>query len=453
MKVAFDISLLGAEERNPQNRTGIYKTVEALLKQLIVLCQNQSASPEQQWTLLPFSSDLSQLYTSKLAWQRLLQEMNVSPSTLPFFEVIQPTIIEQQLLALQERKVHKKNNNQSTLIESTILSAYRPFWKRHLKQYSKRLSLTLPPKTVVHIPFTRDLAKLPSTTELARIVTCYDLTPIVCEAHVLAKPKEKARCEAMFQLITPEDWVCCISKSAQQDLLAFKPVLSAHRLPVTYLGAESTQFLSVTDPLKHSTVRQQYHIPADAQYLLSVCTHLPHKNIPFLIRNFLTLCEKNDIQPNVVLVLCGGKRKFTAEMDAILAQFPQHHHRVIVTGYVADEDLPTLYSAATAFILPSLYEGFGLPVLEAMQCGTPVLCSNTASLPEVGGDAALYASPTNDSEFQQQIITLLNNPSLRQQLIEKGFEQAKTFSWATCAEETLAVYWQAYESLLAGTPT
>jgi glycosyltransferase involved in cell wall biosynthesis len=275
----------------------------------------------------------------------------------------------------------------------------------------------------------------------------------VCEAHVLAKPKEKARAEAMFQLITPEDWVCCISNSAKEDLLALKPHLSPHRLPVTYLGAENTQFFPVTDAVQQTAVRQRYHLPTDTPYLLSVCTHWPHKNIPFLIRNFLTLCEKKEIQPNVVLVLCGGKRKFTAEMDAILAQFPQHQHRIIVTGYVADEDLPTLYSAATAFILPSLYEGFGLPVLEAMQCGTPVLCSNTASLPEVGGDAALYASPTNDSEFQQQIVTLLNNPTLRQQLITKGFEQAQKFSWQTCAEETLAVYWQAYESLLAGTPT
>ena len=104
-------------------------------------------------------------------------------------------------------------------------------------------------------------------------------------------------------------------------------------------------------------------------------------------------------------------------------------------------------------MLPSLYEGFGLPVLEAMQCGTPVLCSNTASLPEVGGDAALYASPIDDAQFQQQMITLLNSPELRQQMVEKGFKQAEKFSWEQSAKETLAVYRQAYESLLAGIPT
>jgi glycosyltransferase involved in cell wall biosynthesis len=227
-------------------------------------------------------------------------------------------------------------------------------------------------------------------------------------------------------------------------LLAFRPDLNPENLVVTYLGAEVGQFVPITNTERLQQVRTNYGIPCTASYLLSVCTHLPHKNIPFFIRNFLELCNKKTIADDVVLVLCGGKRKFTAEMDALLLQYPQYSHRVIVTGYVADDHLPALYSGATAFILPSLYEGFGLPVLEAMQCGTPVLSANTASLPEVGGDAALYASPVDDTDFQTQLITLLNNPELRQQMVEKGFKQAEKFSWEQSAQETLAVYRQAY---------
>lgn len=442
MKVALDISILGAEERTPQNRTGIYKAIEALLKQLLLL---KKQGHVEELELIAFSSDLRHLEGSRSVWARLLAETGLSVDEMPFFGHDLLTPIQKNVLQLSEQKMAKKNQKKPYLWESFLFSLVRPIFRQNMKQFSQLLASNLPQGTVVHIPFTRDLDKFPFLSGLTRVVTCYDLTPIVCEAHALANPKEKIKCEAMFNLISPQDFLCCISESARADLLAFRPDLTPENLVVTYLGAEVGQFSPITNTALLQQVRTSYGIPFTASYVLSVCTHLPHKNIPFLIRNFLELCVKKSITDDVVLVLCGGKRKFTAEMEALLLQCPQYSHRVIVTGYVADEDLPALYSGATAFVLPSLYEGFGLPILEAMQCGTPVLCSNTASLPEVGGDAAIYASPTDDTQFQQQIITLLNSPELRQQMIEKGFEQAKKFSWEQSAQETLAVYRQANE--------
>jgi len=113
--------------------------------------------------------------------------------------------------------------------------------------------------------------------------------------------------------------------------------------------------------------------------------------------------------------------------------------QVLLAGYVPDADLPALLSGALAFVFPSLYEGFGLPVLEAMACGTPVICSNTSSLPEVAGDAALLVDPREPEALAQAMLRLLRDKELRGELSARGLEQARRFSWRRCAQETLAV--------------
>jgi glycosyltransferase involved in cell wall biosynthesis len=114
--------------------------------------------------------------------------------------------------------------------------------------------------------------------------------------------------------------------------------------------------------------------------------------------------------------------------------------RVVFPGYVDDADLPALYSAAAVFVYPSLYEGFGLPPLEAMACGTPVISSNAASLPEVVGDAALLVDPTDTTALAQALHAVLSQPSLHADLRKRGLSQAARFSWQRCAAETLGAY-------------
>ena len=113
---------------------------------------------------------------------------------------------------------------------------------------------------------------------------------------------------------------------------------------------------------------------------------------------------------------------------------------VRLTGYVRQEDLPALYAGATIFLFPSLYEGYGMPILEAMACGTPVLTSNVTSLPEVAGDAAVLVDPLDVESICQGILQLMEEPQLRDQYIRKGLERVKEFTWERTARETLAVY-------------
>jgi glycosyltransferase involved in cell wall biosynthesis len=114
--------------------------------------------------------------------------------------------------------------------------------------------------------------------------------------------------------------------------------------------------------------------------------------------------------------------------------------QVTFTGYVPDEDLPALYNAAELFVFPSLYEGFGLPVLEAMACGAPVVTSNTSSLPEVAGDAAILVDPYDVNAIAQAMRQVLEDPALAEALRQKGLERAKLFTWEKTARQTIAVY-------------
>jgi glycosyltransferase involved in cell wall biosynthesis len=123
-----------------------------------------------------------------------------------------------------------------------------------------------------------------------------------------------------------------------------------------------------------------------------------------------------------------------------MEELKAYQNRVIFTGYVPDEDLSALYSGAKAFIFPSLQEGFGLPILEAMQCGTPVISSNATSLPEVAGEAAILINPYDKDELSQAMLNLLSDEKLRNELTQKGIERAKQFSWSKCAQETVEIY-------------
>ena len=185
---------------------------------------------------------------------------------------------------------------------------------------------------------------------------------------------------------------------------------------------------------ERESVRQTLHqlgLPND--YLLFVGTLEPRKNLPLLIRA-AALC-KNDIP----IVLAGWKGWDDAAWSD-MAKNQGMQNRIITTGYVDEETLACLYSAATALVFPSLYEGFGLPVLEAMACECPVICSNAASLPEVAGDAAFFVDPGSAEELASAMDKVVEDGALRNSLIQKGVKRAAQFSWATAAEKTLDVF-------------
>ncbi len=216
------------------------------------------------------------------------------------------------------------------------------------------------------------------------------------------------------------------SAATQRDLTRFYGV-PGEKITVVYPGRDER--LGRVDP---APVRARYDLAAN--YLLHVGTLQPRKNLSRLIEAAASLRAQ---WPGLQLVLAGQPGW---QAGRILAQAQAHAEFVRLLDYVPDDDLAGLYSGARAFVFPSLYEGFGFPVLEAMACGTPVVCANTSSLPEVAGDAALLVDPQDTPALAGAIGRLLADALLCESLAARGLEQVQKFSWARAARETLQVF-------------
>jgi glycosyltransferase involved in cell wall biosynthesis len=170
-------------------------------------------------------------------------------------------------------------------------------------------------------------------------------------------------------------------------------------------------------------------------YMLAVSTLEPRKNFRRIIDAFIYMKSYYKISEDLIIV---GKRGWSCEdLFNIPKEFSQN---IIFKGYVADQELLELYQGARVFVYPSLYEGFGLPVLEAMACGCPVVTSNAASLAEVAGDAAALVNPYSTEDIGESIVKILQNETLAGSMKEKGLKQAMKFTWAKCAQGTVDVY-------------
>ncbi len=216
-----------------------------------------------------------------------------------------------------------------------------------------------------------------------------------------------------------------ISEATRRDLLHHYH-LAPERIAVTHLAAGSHFCPQPAEVC--ARVRQRYNLPAT--YLLYLGSNKPHKNLERLVHAWISL---ND--PQATLVLAGHQDRQHPELERLMAT-----SRIRYLPNVADADLPALYSAATCFVFVSTYEGFGLPPLEALACGTPVLCSNTSSLPDVVGDAALLINPWDVNAIAQGMADLLGQPALRAELCQRGLARAAQFSWQHTAQQTLEVY-------------
>jgi len=208
------------------------------------------------------------------------------------------------------------------------------------------------------------------------------------------------------------------------------------KIEVIYPGVDQ-QFSRVTDPAQLEAVCARYGI--DRDYILCVGIYKPRKNHDGLLRAFQHVLEDG---VNTELVIAGPMAEGEAVLRGLAAELGVLD-RVVFTGFVDEPGLRALYSAARVCVCPSMYEGFGFTVLEAMACGTPVVCSSSTSLPEVAGEAALVFDPHTPEEMACQLLRAFSDAALRESLIERGWLNVKRFSWAETARQTLAVYHQA----------
>lgn len=239
------------------------------------------------------------------------------------------------------------------------------------------------------------------------------------------------------------------SEATRRDLIEHYEIPPA-RIIVVYPGWDEN-LAPVKDPAALAEIRAHYGLTSP--YLLYVGTLHPRKNLVRLVQAFAAALRSLPSAPgeegkeraplqspssNLQLVLAGQRGWLYDEVFAEVRKLDLTG-RVVLTGYVPDSDLAGLLSGALAFVFPSLYEGFGFPVLEAMACGTPVVCSDVSSLPEVAGDAALMVDPVDTDALAAALHRVVTEEGVRRELVEKGFRQVRRFSWRRCAQETLQI--------------
>jgi glycosyltransferase involved in cell wall biosynthesis len=230
--------------------------------------------------------------------------------------------------------------------------------------------------------------------------------------------------------------IITISECSRRDAVRLYGI-AADRFHVIYEGVDP-RFQPVGQPERLQEVRRRYGLPAE--YLLAVGTIEPRKNLSVLLDAFLAVRARSGRQ-GLRLVIVGKKGWLFQEFFRRLAELGlDDGKQVVFPGYVANEDLPAVYGGAACFVFPSIYEGFGLPVLEAMASGAPVVCSNTSSLPEVAGDAALMVQPDDAGGFAGAVERILADDDLRGELRARGLRRAAEFTWERTARQTMDVY-------------
>jgi len=266
-----------------------------------------------------------------------------------------------------------------------------------------------------------------------RVVSIHDAFAYVCpEAH---NRLDNWRFRAFLpQMVRRADLTLTDSRNSASDLKRYLAVPET-KLRTIPLGI-SEHFRPFPDSSARREVLARYQVTSP--YLLYVGGINARKNIGRVFEAYARIRER---YPQLHLVIAGQRQWQTAEIDAAYRRLGLERH-VCFTGYIDDADLPALYSAAEAFVFPSLHEGFGFPLLEAMACGVPVITSNVSSLPEVVGDAALTINPYDVASLTRAIERVLNDAVLWAELRRRGLERVQQFTWKRTAYQTLSAYMQ-----------
>ncbi|MDA0244187.1 MAG: glycosyltransferase family 1 protein [Chloroflexi bacterium] len=298
---------------------------------------------------------------------------------------------------------------------------YRLRWPVPVQWVTGRLDL-------FHSP---DFVLPPVSGRIPTLLTVHDLS-FVHYPHVYTPPLIKYLNSVVPWSVERATHVLADSAATQRDLMELWGVPES-KITVLYSGVDM-RFHPVGDAARLTAVRQRYGL-GQRPYILTVGTVQPRKNYQMLIRAFAPIAQRQ----NHNLVIAGGKGWL---YDDILAEVHTQGlvGRVLFTEFVDDADLPALYSGASLFTFPSLYEGFGLPLLEAMACGVPVISSDASCLPEVAGDAAVLLPPHDQGAWTEAMQSLLDNPVDCAQLVASGYAQAKRFTWERAGRRLLNVY-------------
>lgn len=266
------------------------------------------------------------------------------------------------------------------------------------------------------------------------VVTIHDLA-IYHNPDWFPKGQKFSTRVAVPQTIKKAKKIIAVSEYTKKDLIKYFKT-PEDKIEIIYNGVEPKKDIDDVKPEDREAVKNKFDIKQE--FILSVGTIQPRKNVEGLIKAFDNL-RSSKIFENYQLVIAGGKGWKYNSVFKLVKELALTK-KVVFTDYVTKKDKWSLLNAASVFVFPSFYEGFGLSILEAMQQGTPVVTSKITSMPEVAGDAGALIDPSDINDLAKGIEKVLTNDDYRDKLIQLGRKQANKFSWEKCARETLAVY-------------
>ena len=272
-----------------------------------------------------------------------------------------------------------------------------------------------------------------------KVITCHD---IIHEMYPASKMHQMAG-KMMYKGLKGAEHIITDSDATASDLQC-KYGISEEKMTTVYLGIDHEMFRPFEEV---SSIWSKYNLAKDKEYILHISSEQPRKNVEGIIKAFYRL--KKESGRKDLILLKAGESQYPQDRKNIMSLITSLglENDVLFLGRVSTEDLVRLYCIAKMFVFPSFYEGFGLPVIEAMACGCPVITSSVSSLPEIAGDACIIVDPEDYQKMSDSMLELLQDDDLRSSLINKGIDRAAQFSWGRCANETAKVCTRVLEGI------
>jgi len=425
MNVLYDGSVAAYCHREKKNKGGVFRVVDSLLKELL---KDAEANTKVTSFLNNISTDDITAYLSDLGYsekQVYTERKNV-----------------QDEIQVKEKEVAFLSSSleQQSFLSRQLAFGTKSKFKKALERLHYLSELPLVEKgrfNIYHSPYYAVPEKIKSDKTIRTFWTSYDLIPILFPQHFEETTINEVK-QALDNL-NQDSWVLCISQSTRNDLLNYLgKKVDPGKVLVTPLAA-SENFYQERDKNIIRNVLTKYAVPAETPYILSLCTLEPRKNITQIIKAFSKLVRDEKIK-DLNLVLAGASGwKFDAIFEEIETS-KDVKNRIYITGFVDDTDQAALYSGARMFVYPTIYEGFGLPPLEAMQCGIPVITSDTSSLPEVVSGAGIMVNPTDLEALTQEMLNLYADQSKCDKLSALSLQKSKEFTWQQTCRQTIESY-------------
>jgi len=418
-RILFDSTILINGTLNTSARSGVYFVCYNILKELIKRNEFEVT-----------------LYCDKSKSYLVIDTIN-SDEILKNVPFIKYSKLDNIIIDWESKKYKNKINKGNKIIRvgiKTILNLLKLFLKvknklnlnKEQEEIFKNFDVFLSP--VFAIP-----DEIKNINHIKKYTILYDVIPILFPENYTDMQNKNSWFLKLINSINEDDFYFSISNYTKQDFIKHvKNINPNHITPIPL--STGLEYKRVESKDEIEKVKQKYCIPTNKKYLFSLCTLEPRKNLIFAIKNFIEFIKRNNID-DFVYVLGGGHwEHFIEKVNEAIEDLDKFKDKIIKIGYVEDNDMSALYSGAEMFTFPSIYEGFGMPILEAMYCGCPVITSNVTSMPEVIGDCGIQINPENDEELIKAFEKMYFDNEFRDKCIEKGLKRAKEFSWEKCVD-------------------